>query len=299
VFYLRFFAPGPATATDAVDAEASEEPFFGVPDRRSLYRDAFDTFVDVHRGPRARGAQDAAWGLLLASKLEDATACGHFVDTMLRTVYFGDGGASRAAAAAGPVAALNGLPLRERPRALRALLASHPGSAFCVRVEVDNSHVYLLDVPPTGADGTRRFWRVESVLYSCDSRVTLLGVGLHGGLPPAFEALLDRLASPRHDCDCFTVREYDSPAAVGRFGAAGVACFGAAGLARRVPFGTAHPGGLAFEAAALELVYRLNAAAGVEGSAVWQKTTQFLMDGEVGREGAPCSCGARCCCGCP
>jgi hypothetical protein len=33
---------------------------------------------------------------------------------------------------------------------------------------------------------------------------------------------------------------------------------------------------MSFEAAALELVYRLNAAAGVEGLGVWQRFTEYL-----------------------
>ncbi len=115
---------------------------------------------------------------------------------------------------------------------------------------------------------------MESVRPRCDSRVTLLGRGVGGSTPPEFTALLDRLALPTCACDRFDVREYAQVEARDRVLAAALACFSEVGLAAPVPYGVR--GSIPFEAAALELVHRLNAAVAVEGHDAWDKATQFL-----------------------
>ncbi len=220
------------------------------PEPGSAGAEAYAAFVEAAQG-------DAAVGLRahVACRLADITACGHLADTLLARVYPGGAAAAAAAAAAEPI---NAVPLRERPAALAAALASRPDAAFTVRIEVDDCHVFLLDALPVGRGGgargaagphaPRAMYRLESLIGNYDGRVMALGGA-------EYAATLTR-----GRVDVFEVRMYDPAGAAERVGGAVRACFGAAALDARVPVGSEGRRGR-WEDVGLELVHRVRSAA--------------------------------------
>eukprot|EP01129_Flabellula_baltica_P010462 TRINITY_DN4425_c0_g1_i1.p1 TRINITY_DN4425_c0_g1~~TRINITY_DN4425_c0_g1_i1.p1 ORF type:complete len:286 (-),score=57.80 TRINITY_DN4425_c0_g1_i1:6-863(-) len=155
IFYLRFFY----TETDH---------FFGIPEPSSEYYAAYDLYRMVSQSRRD------AWMMLMDSKLSDITACGHLADTFIQKVYFSDKHTALACRLRSeceePVSAVE---------ALLEWIEEEEERSFIVKVEVNDNHVLLCDIPvlPLDSKGHRWVYHIESVVRVTDGRVKRRQIG--------------------------------------------------------------------------------------------------------------------------
>jgi len=165
-----------------------------------------------------------AWELLLQNKLENMTACGHFADVFTWHIYFGSKEDAQHSAHS---IKLNSVPLHKRPmKFLKKAKKNSQHKNYLVRVEIDDKHVYLLDIPAkpkvpssssSSSSSTPFGYKVESSLFGKDCSVcpyTLDEFSHH----VAFEDV--------ESLDKFTVYEYDTSATFSRITKNVQSCWG-------------------------------------------------------------------------
>eukprot|EP00455_Lapot_gusevi_P030486 TRINITY_DN3280_c0_g1_i6.p1 TRINITY_DN3280_c0_g1~~TRINITY_DN3280_c0_g1_i6.p1 ORF type:complete len:437 (+),score=84.30 TRINITY_DN3280_c0_g1_i6:78-1388(+) len=222
------------------------------------------------------------WRHYVLNQLESMTACGHFADTLLRTLYFPCSASASHACHSLP---LNSLPVLERPAALRQLLAADSQGAalpsdygYLIRIEVNRNHVYLLDIPCTAfaqalrepvadqpdAAAMAAGWglRLESTLRVQDSCVKCVDV--------AWE--LGRCRGQW--LNEFLVYRYDSAGLVQRLSAAVAMCWQEEAL--HAPIG--YRSHTKRWSQILDLVFRCNVAQELCGQTAWMSIETLLED---------------------
>eukprot|EP00455_Lapot_gusevi_P053034 TRINITY_DN8191_c0_g1_i3.p1 TRINITY_DN8191_c0_g1~~TRINITY_DN8191_c0_g1_i3.p1 ORF type:complete len:442 (-),score=82.43 TRINITY_DN8191_c0_g1_i3:78-1403(-) len=261
-FFLRYCTSQPDWMTDV--GLLTQNQFFAQPSWDHEDFETFSIFVEAC-------GRELGWKQYFGNKLESITACGHFADTYLRTIYFPDEDLARIAASA---IELNTLPLEERPAAFISLVSQAdpdlaPDYGYVIRLEINRNHVYLLDIPCTAFRYATRAppithtdpdqlglgWamRLESNLWTRDSTVRPIDL--------AFE--LARCRTPW--LNDFRVYRYESGGVVERFVGAARTCWADTALETAVGYRDRKRSW----SEVLDLVYRCNVKQVVCGKRIW------------------------------
>eukprot|EP01125_Pyxidicula_operculata_P021492 TRINITY_DN8307_c0_g1_i1.p1 TRINITY_DN8307_c0_g1~~TRINITY_DN8307_c0_g1_i1.p1 ORF type:complete len:331 (+),score=58.57 TRINITY_DN8307_c0_g1_i1:96-1088(+) len=165
-FYLRYYFK---------DTFGSE--LFRLPVRGGPYPDEF-RLLRIYRENLEDKTIENAWKHLVSNRLESMTACGHFADQLTWKIFFPSKQQSKKSLQLHNIVDLNEkldqfMKLLEKEDSDKNNNNNNTATSYLVRVEINDSHVYLLNIPRLRYTDDTQFYAymLESSVFQYDSRV--------------------------------------------------------------------------------------------------------------------------------